>query len=287
MKDKIKAKDWAYAVLLNLVGVFMYAVGINCFAVPHKIAPGGASGIAILVNYISGFPIGFFVFIFNIPLLLIIVIKKYFQWVFIVKTLVTSALLSVMTDYVAVMIPGYKGNALLAAMFGGAMMGVGLALVHMGSSNTGGVSLMGLIIQKLKPQFKVGTLVSILNIVIVLMSGIVYRNIDSLLYAVVTVYISGVFMNNLLQNVSTKCLMIVIAESTDKVRQVFLNKRKGVTVLKGEGGYSSETQRVVLCAADRNECQLLQKEVEEVDSQALIIITETSKVVGKGFKHLM
>lgn len=287
MKEKIKRKSLVYAVLLNIAGVFMYAVGINCFAAPHKIAPGGASGIAILVNYLVGFPIGLFVFIFNIPLLFIIVIKKYFPWTFVLKTLVTSALLSVMTDYMVVIIPGYKGNPLLAAMFGGAMMGVGLALVHMGSSNTGGVSLMGLIIRKLKPQFKVGTLVSILNIVIVLMSGIVYRNIDSLLYAVVTVYISGAFMNNILQNVSTKCLMIVIAESTDKVRQVFLNKRTGVTVLKGEGGYSSEIQRVVLCAADRQECELLQKEVEKVDKQALIIVTETSKIVGKGFKHLM
>lgn len=66
-------------MLLNLAGVFIYAVGINSFAAPHKIAPGGASGIAILINYLTGCPIGLFVFVFNIPLLLIIVVKNIFR----------------------------------------------------------------------------------------------------------------------------------------------------------------------------------------------------------------
>ena len=85
-------------LLLNFSGVFLYAVGINSFAAPHQIAPGGASGIAILVNYLSGFPIGLFVFLFNIPLLLIIIINKYFSKEFIWKTLGTTALLSIVTD---------------------------------------------------------------------------------------------------------------------------------------------------------------------------------------------
>ena len=226
----MEAKNWKTeketiirCVLLNLAGVFIYAVGINSFAAPHKIAPGGASGIAILIN---------------IPLLLIIVVKKYFPRSFVFRTLASTALLSIVTDLVIVRIPVYKGNPLLAAMFCGAMMGIGLALVHMGQSNTGGISLLGLIMQKFNPQFQVGAWISGLNIAVVLASAMVYRNIESLLYAVVTVYISGMFMDHMLENADAKNLMIVIAESTDKVRQVFLDRKIGVTVLKGEGGYS-------------------------------------------------
>lgn len=281
-----RAWELSQAVLLNFLGVTIYAMGINCFTAPHKIAPGGASGIAILVNYMTGCSIGLFVFLFNVPLLLVIVLKKYFPTVFTVKTLATTALLSIVTDCIAAFLPVYHGNPLLAAMFGGALMGVGLAFVHLGRSNTGGISLLGLIVQQQYPQFQVGSLISGLNIAVVLASGIVYQNIDSLLYAVVTVYISGVFMDNMLESADAKRLMIVIADSTDKVRQVFLNTRTGVTVLKGEGGYSSEAQRVVLCAAGRKECELLQRQVRQVDEKALVIMTEASKVVGKGFKRV-
>ena len=289
----MEAKNWKTeketiirCVLLNLAGVFIYAVGINSFAAPHKIAPGGASGIAILINYLTGCPIGLFVFVFNIPLLLIIVVKKYFPRSFVFRTLASTALLSIVTDLVIVRIPVYKGNPLLAAMFCGAMMGICLALVHMGQSNTGGISLLGLIMQKCNPQFQVGAWISGLNIAVVLASAMVYRNIESLFYAVVTVYISGMFMDHMLENADAKNLMIVVAESTDKVRQVFLDRKIGVTVLKGEGGYSSEVQRVVMCVSEKKECELLQKRIHKVDDKALVIITEAEKVAGKGFKHL-
>lgn len=273
-------------ILYNLIGVLLYAVGINSFATPHQIAPGGASGIAILVNYLTGCPIGLFVFLFNIPLLVLIIWKKYYDKNFVLRTLASTALLSVVTDFVVVHLQVYHGNPLLAAMFCGAMMGAGLALVHMGNSNTGGISLLGLILQKCNPQFPVGKWISGLNIAVVIASGFVYKNIDSLLYAVVAVYISGLFMDQILEGAEAKNLMIIVAKSTDKVRQVFLNRKVGVTVLKGEGGYSSEVQRVVLCVTEKKECEILQKKIRKEDPEALVIVSEAEKVIGKGFKHL-
>lgn len=287
MSQKIKIQKLFFLVMLNILGTISYAIGINCFAAPHNIAPGGASGIAILVNYICGFPIGSFVFLFNIPLLFLIVVKRYFPKSFVLKTLATTALLSVITDYLVVHLPVYQGDPLLAAMFGGVLMGVGLALVHLGESNTGGISLLGLIMQKLKPRFQVGGLISFLNIAVVLASGIVYKNIESLLYAVVTVYISGIFMDKILDQASAKNLMIVISECTDKVRNALVESQKGITILKGEGGYSSRNQRIILCAATKNDCVSMEKTIKEVDKQSLIIVTEACKVEGKGFKHVV
>ncbi len=271
-------------ILFNLIGCFIYAVGINCFNAPHKIAPGGASGIAILLNYICGIPMGLFVFLFNIPLLFLILYKKYFSKSFVVKTLLTTMLLSFITDYIVVKIPVYKGDALLAAMFGGALMGCGLGFVHLGKSNTGGISLLGLIVQKINPQFQVGSMISALNFLVVISSVLVFKNIESFLYAVVAVYVSGAFMDKMLSSADSKDMMIIISECTDKVRNLFLQKKMGITILKGEGGYSSEVQRVILCAVDKGISEEIREQVKVVDEQALIITTKASKIEGKGFR---
>lgn len=287
MKEAIRGNQVIVAIVLNFLGVLSYAIGINCFAAPHNIAPGGASGIAILVNYICNFPIGVFTFIFNIPFLVLIYIKGYFPKSFVLKTLATTILLSILTDIVVVKLPTYRGDPLLASMFAGGMMGIGLACVHLGLSNTGGISLIGVIIQKLNPQFQVGGLIAFLNITVVLASGIVYKNVESMLYAVVTVYISGLFMDKLLESVSTKNLMIIMSECTERVRQVLVDRHKSITILPGEGGYSSRRQRVILCATTKEDCEDIQKTIKDVDKESLIIVTNASKVEGKGFKHVI
>ncbi len=283
-----KIKCIACSILLNTAGILIYAVGISSFASPNEIAPGGASGIAILINYMTGCPIGLFVFLFNIPFLLVIVWKRYFSFVFVCSTLLSTAGLSVITDMMSALhFPIYDGNPLLASMFSGAMLGTGLALVHLGRSNTGGISLAGLILQKCGPQFQVGKVISALNFVVVIASVFVYRNIDSLLYAVITVYISGVFMDRILADAEAKSLLIVIAQSTDKVRQVFLDEGEGVTVLKGEGGYSNRRQRVVMCVTGKRESGKLQEKIRNADDNALVIVMEVQHVTGKQFARII
>lgn len=287
MEALFQNKSIFRVILLNIFGVFLYAIGINCFAAPHNIAPGGASGIAILVNYIFGIPIGLFSFIFNIPLLIIIWIKKYFPKEFIFKTLASTFLLSIITDYVVIYIPIYKGDALLASMFAGVLMGIGLALVHIGDSNTGGISLLGVIIKHISPKFKVGALISFLNILVVFASAFIYKNVESLLYAIVVVYISGIFMDRILEIASAKNLMLIMCETTDIVREVLVNSKHSITILKGEGGYSSQMQRVILCAALKSECDIIEKEVKLADKGALIIRLNASKIEGKGLSHMI
>jgi len=267
--------------VLLLIGIIVYCIGIHSFAVPHKIAPGGASGIAVLFNHVTEFPIGLFVLLFNIPLLLVSFIKRYFTKGFFIKTTIGIFLLSFIMDYIVIYIPIYKGEPLLATIFAGILTGIGLAFVHLGNSNTGGISLLGVIIQKKHPQFQVGFLISSLNMLVVAGSGIVYRNIESMLYSILIVYLSGAFMDKVLFSVESKNLMIVISECTDKTRCVFVEAKKGITILKGEGGYTSETQRVIIGAINKSDCYEMKKRIEQVDPNALIIITEGSKVSGK------
>lgn len=287
MYERLLRRQIIKNVLFNIIGCFIYAVGVNCFAAPHNIAPGGASGIAILLNYLFQVPIGFFVFIFNIPLLILIVIKNYFSKIFVGKVLASTLLLSLITDLLVARLPVYKGDALLASMFAGALMGAGLALVHLGGSNTGGISLIGIIGQKIRPEFHVGSLISGLNMAIVLASGIIYKNIETMLYAIVVVYISGLIMDKTLASAYMNNLLLIISEKTEKIKQLFLENHSGVTILKGEGGYSHQEKNVMLCVATKHNCVNLQKHIWEIDNQALTIVLDSSKVSGKGFQSIM
>lgn len=283
MREK---KTWEI-ILLNLVGIFLYTVGIRCFAKPAGIAPGGASGIAILVNYVTGFPVGLFCSLFSLPLLAFVWWKKIFPPAFAARSACSIVLLSVMTDALQPWLPAFGEDPLLAALFAGAFMGCGLGMVYLGNSDTGGITMIGLILQRYFPQLKVGGLVSMINIGIVLMSGVVYRDIRNILYAAVTVYVSGQFMDMLVNQSNSRDLMIVMSECTDRVRCVFLEEKKGITILKGEGGYTSETQRVIMGAASRADCAHIRQRIQEVDPQALIIVAEASNVIGKEFGRML
>lgn len=283
----MKEKKLQTVIILNLTGIFLYTAGIRCFAAPAGIAPGGASGIAILVNHVTGFPVGLFCSLFNLPLLAAVWWKKIFPPVFVAKAACSIILLSVMTDLLEPVLPAFGEDPLLAAMFAGAFMGSGLALVYLGTSDTGGITMIGLILQKYFPQLQVGNVVSCINILIVLSAGLVYRDIKNILYATVTVYISGLFMDRLVNSSNAKDLMIVMSECTDLVRCIFLEEKKGITILRGEGGYTSETQRVILGAANPADCVRIRKKIQTADPKALIIITQASNVIGKNFGHMI
>lgn len=269
------------STLFFFVGIILYAIGVKLFALPHKIAPGGASGLAVLINYVTSFPVGLFITLFNIPLILIVCIKKIYNKQFIIKTTICVLVLSAFMEGIQNILPPYEGDTLLATIFGGVFMGIGLALVHLANANTGGLSLLAVIIKKYYPQFEIGVLSSLLNSIVVVLSWIVYRNIESVLYSIIIVYISGVVMDSILEQTMTKHLMIVISECTDSVRQIFLDERKGITILNGEGGYLSNKQRVIICAINKSDCFMIKEEIEKIDPNALIIICKDSRVSGK------
>ncbi|MDO4293277.1 MAG: YitT family protein [Eubacteriales bacterium] len=283
----MKEKKLSQIIVLNVTGIFLYTIGIRCFAAPAGIAPGGASGIAILVNYVTGFPVGLFCSLFSLPLLAYVWKQRIFPRVFAARAACSIVLLSVMTDALEPILPAFGEDPLLAALFAGAFMGSGLGLVYLGNSDTGGITMIGLILQRYFPQIKVGAAASAMNIAIVLFSGLVYRDIRNILYAAVTVYVSGKFMDMLVNDSNSRDLMIVMSECTDLVRCVFLEEKKGITILKGEGGYTSETQRVIMGASNRADCARIRQKIQEVDPNALIIVAEANNVTGKEFGRML
>lgn len=273
-------------LFLNIIGSVLYGVGIHSFTAPQHIAPGGASGIGILVNYVSGFPIGLFTFLFNIPLLILAyrcVTKKFFY-----NALFSITLFSLITDYVVVLFPIYKGDPLLACIFGGAFMGVGLALVHMTESTTGGLTILGVILQKRYPQFEVGKLIFVLNLTVVAASAFVFNNIESVLYAVIAIYISSMCMDSIICGFNNNKFVVIISDHNEEVKaHISHATHKGFTILSGVGGYSECDKQVIFCAIGKNEYAAVKKMIHKVDPNAFVIITEASEVIGNGFSSMI
>ena len=271
--------------VLNVLGTLLYAIGIVCFTAPSKIAPGGASGVATLIQYGTGFPIGMMILVFNIPLLALAYAR--FPKEFVIKTMISTVLSSLITDAAAMILPEYTGEPLLAAMFGGALMGAGLALVHVTESNTGGMSLLGLILRQKMPHWPVGRMVTVLNMTVVLASGIVYRNIESVLYAAVCVYISGYFMDGIVGTLKANNMMIIISEKAAEVNTLILEHQRGVTILNGRGGYTGDKQDVLMSVVPSSLCDHIQQEVEQLDPSSFVIIADAARVNGKGFRSVI
>nr|WP_307992846.1 YitT family protein [uncultured Niameybacter sp.] len=273
-------------LLLNIIGSVLYGIGIHSFTAPQHIAPGGASGIGILVNYVSGFPIGLFTFLFNIPLLILAyryVTKKFFY-----NALFSITLFSFITDYIVVIFPIYTGDPLLACIFGGALMGVGLALVHMAESTTGGLTILGVILQKQFPQFEVGKLIFLLNLTVVAASALVFNNIESVLYAVIAIYISSMCMDSMICGLNNNKFVVIISDHNEEVKTYISDAtHKGFTILNGVGGYSDCDKQVIFCAIGKNEYAHVKKMIHQVDPNAFVIITDASEVIGNGFKSMI
>lgn len=273
-------------LLLNIIGSILYGIGIHSFTAPQHIAPGGASGIGILVNYVSGFPIGLFTFLFNIPLLVLAyryVTKKFFY-----NALFSITLFSFITDYIVVIFPIYTGDPLLACIFGGALMGVGLALVHMAESTTGGLTILGVIFQKQFPQFEVGKLIFLLNLIVVAASALVFNNIESVLYAVIAIYISSMCMDSVICGLNNNKFVVIISDHNEEVKTYISDAtHKGFTILNGVGGYSDCDKQVIFCAIGKNEYAHVKKMIHQVDPNAFVIITDASEVIGNGFKSMI
>lgn len=280
------SKKMTKFLFLNVIGSILYGVGIHSFTAPQQIAPGGASGIGILVNYVSGFPIGLFTFLFNIPLLILAyrcVTKKFFY-----HALFSITLFSFITDYVVVLFPVYAGDSLLACIFGGAFMGVGLALVHMAESTTGGLTILGVILQKRYPQFEVGKLIFLLNFTVVAVSAVVFGNIESALYGIIAIYISSMCMDGIICGLNNNKFVVIISDHNEEVKAYISDTtRKGLTILNGVGGYSENEKQVIFCAIGKNEYATVKKMIHTVDPNAFVIITDASEVIGNGFKSMI
>ncbi|MGN0479718.1 MAG: YitT family protein, partial [Hominenteromicrobium sp.] len=191
-----KVKEVSLDFLFMVVGSLIYAVSVNGFTSPNNIAPGGVTGVATMLNYLFGTPIGTAILLINIPIVIWAVIEIGYKLV--AKTMMAIVLNSVAIDVVALFMPEYHGDPLIITLVAGVCEGVGLSLVFMRGATTGGTDMIARLLNHRLRHLSMGKLMLALDGCIVVLSAFVYKSIESAVYACIVIFVSTQIIDTIL-----------------------------------------------------------------------------------------
>ena len=274
-------KEFLIDTLIFILASTAFSIGINCFLANNNIINGGITGIATILNYLFNLPIGTGIFIMNMPLLLIALRKLGLLFVF--RTFWVIAISSVIIDLGA-FLPVYKNDLLLSSIFGGVLSGLSLGIIFLRNATTGGVDIIARLIKLRHSHITLGKSIFILDAVVIITGGIIYNNLESMLYAAVAIFVSAQVLDYIIYGISRGATIMIISEKSDEIRHMIINDlNRGVTVIKGQGGYSGKERNILLCACFDNQTQKLIKKIKSADENAFFIVTQSKQILGEGF----
>lgn len=276
-------------ILMCVLGAFMYSAAVSLFVTPLKFAAGGVTGLGILINYLFPFiSTGLFVFVANIPLFLIS--WKKFGFRFISRTVFATALVSVFIDILDLLGEKYGwffsgDEKLVGAIFGGIIAGAGLGIVFLGGATTGGLDILARLLRLKFPHLSVGRLILICDFAVVLLSGIVYKSVESMLYSIIIVFLSSLAVDYIVAGKSNSKLLFILTDKSPEVtKDIIAICGRGVSVIPAKGGYTGQDKELLMCVVRTHEVSRVRKVVAKYDDKPFIIIADSSEVLGQGFK---
>lgn len=268
-----------------MLGAFVFSVAVTLFITPNEISPGGITGIATLIAHITGISSGVLLFFFNIPIL-ILGFKK-FGTVFVAKTSVASFMVSFALTLCEKILTPIKTDKILATVFGGILMGLGLSLVMLKGATTGGVDILAKIINKKFRHITVGKLILIMDGAVIALSALIYKNLDSVLYSIIAIYATSRVMDIVLYGSDTGKMIYIVTTASDKIcHDINVELERGVTVISARGGYTNAERPLLLCIVRRHEVSEVYNIVEKYDNSAFVAVSDAGEIIGEGFKAL-
>ena len=263
-------------------GCAVTALGISVFLVPNRIAAGGVTGLATVIHYWTGWPVGIVSLVLNVPLFLIgfRLIGNSFG----LKTLAATLVLSLFIDLFASIGP-ITDDLLLAALAGGVMTGVGLGFVFRQDSTTGGTDLAARIIHDRVSYISIAQVLLIIDIAVVLTAAVSFRSYELALYAAVTLVVTTKIIDSVTVGINyTKAAHIISLKSDDVSRRLLQELDRGVTGLEGKGMYTGVRKDVLICVLRSRQVPRLKRIVKDVDPDAFVYLTDAREVFGEGFQ---
>lgn len=267
--------------LMLVAGGLIYAAAIALFLDPNQLAPGGVTGIAIIVNFLTDLPTGMVVLCINIPLMLLGLWKLGY------KVMLSTVFTTVFSSF-AIDIIGQWGaltvDPLLAAAAGGALLGAGMGIVFHAGGTTGGTDVIVRVIKLRYPYVKTGKLFLLTDSIIVALSAIIFHNIDRALYATIAMIVFTVVFDTVLYGSDGAKLLYIITEADRPIAARLMELDVGVTYLEGIGAYTDKPKKVILCAMRKQIFPQARQIVREEDPGAFMIVTSATEIFGEGFK---
>ncbi|WP_425450707.1 YitT family protein [Tumebacillus permanentifrigoris] len=266
--------------LFIILGSLLVSVGLEIFLVPNNIIDGGIVGISILLSHISSWQIGLFLFVLNLPF--VILGYKQIGKTFALSTLLGITVMSIGTNFLHP-VPGLTDDPLLACVFGGIILGVGVGMVIRYGGSLDGTEIVAILVNK-KTPFSIGEIVMFGNIFILGSAGFVF-GWDRAMYSLIAYFIAFKVIDITIDGFQESKSVWIISDYHREIGDVLLARLgRGVTYLNGEGGFSGDEKKVVFCVVTRLEEAKLKLIVEEIDPEAFLAVGTIAEVRGGRFK---
>lgn len=281
---KIKGLDILKNNVMWVIGCILYSIGVNSFAVPNSIAQSGVTGIAVILNHLFDLPVGTVNLLLNIPLLIL-------MWIFLGKKLVARTLwvtviLSAALDLIAMFIPVYTGDKILASLFCGLLQGSGLGLIMITGATSGGTDIVARLVHKFFPHITIGRVVMIADALIITAGMLVFKSIETGLYAIIVIFVSTKVIDSMIYGTGNGKMLMVVTDKADEVSKAIISSsRRGVSIIPAVGAYTGESKNVLLCVARKHEISGIIKTIKSIDDKTFIIVSEANEILGEGFNH--
>ena len=270
----------AYAQIF--IGSVIGAAAYPTFLIPNNIAPGGLTGVATILNYLAGWPVGITALVLNVPLFLIG--YRTMGKVFAFRSLVATALFTILIDILP--LKPVSEDPLLGTLFGGVVLGIGLGLILRGGATTGGSDMVARMVHRRFSFITVGMFLFALDFLVVLAAAIFIGGTQAL-YAMIDIYVCGRVIDAVMVGFGGNKACFVMTDAWQKITGRVLNEiERGCTLLEAKGAYSGTSRPVVMCVMSRQEMTTLKRIVQEEDEKAFMFITEAHEALGEGFSRL-
>ncbi|BBB92856.1 MAG TPA: YitT family protein [Methylomusa anaerophila] len=265
-----------FKYLFLFIGSILAAVGLEIFLIPNHIIDGGVVGISIMLSYLSNFSLGLFIFFLNVPFLIL-------GYNHIGKSFVISTLFSILSlsIWVTVLhpIPGLTEDLLLASVFGGIILGIGVGLIIRYGGSLDGTEIVAIILDK-RTGFSVGEIVMFFNIFILSSAGLIF-GWNKAMYSLIAYFVAFKMIDITIEGLEETKSAIIVSEKAEIIAEkVMARLGRGVTLLSGKGGYSGEERTVLYLVITRLEIAKLKNIIDEIDENAFVTISEVHEVMG-------
>lgn len=270
--------------LMWVIGCSLYSIGVCSFAVPNSIAQSGFTGIAVIVNHLFSLPVGIVNLALNIPMLIL-------MWIFlgrqlVARTLWVTVILSAALDIFASFMPTYTGDTLLASLFCGLLEGAGLGLITITGATSGGTDIVARLIHKKWKFITIGKVVLVADALVIISNMIVFRSIESGLYAIIVIFASTKLIDSMVYGTGNGKMLMIITEKPDEIsKAIITSSHRGVSIVPVVGAYTGENKNMLICVARRHEIPGIIRTAKAIDTKTFIIVSEANEILGEGFNQ--
>ena len=264
-----------------VLGALLTSLGYNLFLLPAHLLTGGISGIAIVIYYLTGLPVGAQNFVYNLPILYLA--YRMFGRHYAFDTIFGTVVLSILLDLTHFVVDwNVCANIVLNSVFGGVLTGIGFGMVFRVNANTGGLDVVGAVVKKYY-AIDMGTVIFVLNFLIVAGSAFVCT-LEEMLFTFISIYVIAELTNRVAAGLNREKSIVIISGEAEKIcTDIMENVHRGVTYLDGRGGLTKEPRGILFAVVSLTQVGRVKTIVRHHDPQAFMIVSDTSEVSGKGF----